>query len=306
MNKKISFDLSNHEFKMAQYNSDSDLDKVYAPLSVILQVTRRCNLKCNFCSESQYFADPHIDDLLHLIPLLSGVQRVYLSGGEPLLRNDIFDIIDEFGKRFPVLGLPTNTTIITKEVCNKLYGKISYINAGLDGPRDINNLVRGGYDDIIKGLYILRDNGIEVSLSTVILKYTLPFLQHVVQIADVLGITKVKMVVPVLRGRAAALTEDDFASNKDILNKFHEISHLKETVGLRPRVKVTFWNSDTEGYALIIYPDFNVYAWPVFDQPDAVLHIGSLKEESIEAIWARYPYKYNHIKKYTGLTMYKA
>lgn len=303
MNKSVLFDSSNHEFKITEYNSDSDLDKIHAPLSVILQVTRRCNLKCNFCSESQYFADPQIEKLIDLIPLLKGVQRVYLSGGEPLLRKDIFELIYEFSKQFPVLGLPTNTTMITNEICNKLYGKVSYVNAGLDGPRNINDLVRGGYDGIIKGLQILRDNNIEVSLSTVILKKTLPYLQHVIQIADVLNITKVKMVVPVLRGRAAALTDDDFADKDDILDKFKEICILKEELGFRPRVKVGFWSSETEGYALIIYPDFNVYAWPVFNQPDAVLHIGSLEKESMSAIWEKYPYKYNHIKKYTGITM---
>ncbi len=258
MNSNISFDSLHHEFKISQYDSESIFGQITTPLSVILQVTRRCDLKCNFCSESQLFNDPDIKDVISLIP--------NLSGGEPLLREDIFDMIYEFKRNFPVIGLPTNTTKITKQVCKKIYGKVNYINAGIDGPRRINNFVRGNYDEIINGLLILKENGLEVSLSSVILKDTLPYLHQVVQIADVLGVIKVKMVIPILRGRASALTEGDFASKVDILNKFDEIKKMKEALALRPRVKLTFWDKNPEGYALIIYPDFNVYAWPVFDK----------------------------------------
>ncbi len=306
MNKNsISFDMSHHEFKVENYE-DSDFNNIDAPLSVILQVTRRCNLKCNFCSESEQFKDPNFHDLLELIPKLLGVQRVYLSGGEPLIRKDIFDLVDAFSSNFPVLGLPTNTTKITKETCERLSGKISYINAGLDGPRNINNLVRGGFDEIIDGLNVLRNNNIEVSLSSVILKKTIEHLHHVVQIADILKIVKVKMVIPILRGRALILKEDDFASNEAIYNKFDEIKRLKEELGWTPRVKFTFWDKTTEGYALIVFPNFNVYAWPVYNKPDAVQLLGSLNTESICDIWKKYPYKLNHIMKYTGITMHKA
>lgn len=301
---KITFDKVNHEFKIENLEEDS-FDNIQTPLSLILQVTRRCNLKCNFCSESQQFKDPQFMDLISLIPKLGGVQRLYLSGGEPLIRRDIFELIEEFSSKFPILGLPTNTTKITKEVCKKLSGKVSYINAGLDGPRNINNLVRGGYNEIIDGLQTLRDNDIEVSLSSVVLKDTVKHLHQVVQIADVLKIVKVKMVIPILRGRASVLQESDFASQSDILDKFEEIKKLKETLGWIPRVKFTFWDKSTEGYALIVFPTFEVYAWPVYDQPDAVLRVGDLKTESISEIWKKYPYKINHIKKYTGITMHK-
>jgi len=301
----IFFDNKNHEFfvKEGELPEYSELD---LPISVIAQVTRKCNLKCKFCSESESFPDPSLNELEGLRDKLSGVKRVYLSGGEPLLRGDMFDIIKLYRRSFDILGLPTNCTLMSKEVCKKLKGNINYINAGLDGPRAINDALRGDYDGIIAGLTNLREAGLEVSLSSVILKSTLPSLKYVVNVADALGVTKVKMVIPILRGRACGLSPSDFANNSEIVKEFEEIKRLKAELGWKPRVKFAFWDKDTEGYALIVYPDQKVYAWPVFDMPESVRYVGDLKTESMQEVWRKYPYKINHVNKYVGLSMHKA
>ncbi|MFA6503543.1 MAG: radical SAM protein [Patescibacteria group bacterium] len=301
---KIFFDFANHEFSAD--NSSLDYAKVSGPLSVIVQVTRRCNLACESCSESEIYQEPSQEDLETLKIKLTGTPRIYLSGGEPLVRKDIFEVIEMYHGAFQVLGLPTNSILMTPDVCKKLKGKVHYVNAGLDGPRLINDQVRGNFDGIIQGLLALRDADIEVSLSTVLLQKTLPHLSYVIQIADILNIVKVKMVIPILRGRAKSLIGDDFASSADIMAKFVELKQLKERLGWKPRIKFTFWEKNTEGYAIIVYPDQRVHAWPVFDQPECVLYLGDLRTESMTDIWARYPYKHNHINKYVGISMNKA
>ena len=307
MSKNIFFDKEHHEFALANTDAtQAPYEEILQPLSVIVQVTRRCPLHCAFCSESDQFEDPSFDSLLELKARLKGVSRIYLSGGEPLLRPDIFALLASYRHDFPVLGLPTNCVYINKDICSQLKGTISYINAGLDGPRKINDLVRGGYDQIVAGLADLRGSGIEVSLSTVILKSTLAYTNYVMQIADDLGVVKVKMVIPVPRGRAKGLHPEDFAQEQDILAKFQEIATLKKVLGWKPRVKFTFWDRTTEGYALLIYPNRKVYAWPVLDAPDSAVLIGDLNEQTIQSVWMTYPYKKNHINKYVGVTMHKA
>jgi len=303
---EIIFDHSHHEFSLDDGERGiPDYDAIRQPLSVIVQVTRRCPLHCAFCSESDQFDDPSFHSLESLKARLKGVSRIYLSGGEPLMRTDIFELIQSYRNDFLVVGLPTNCIYITREVCNKLKGTVSYINAGLDGPRHINDQIRGGYDKIVAGLNNLKDSGIEVSLSTVILKTTLPHLQYVAQIADTLGVIKVKMVIPVLRGRAKGLSPGDFANKEDIVAKFGEIVELKKTLGWKPRIKFTFWDKATEGYALLVYPNKKVYAWPVLAAPDSVLLVGDLTNDSIQDVWSRYPYRNNHVNKYVGLSMHK-
>ncbi len=81
----IFFDDERHHFKAIQ---GLDIDKAAqgftSPLSVILQITRRCNFNCSFCSEIVQMPDPTLEELDLMRQHLQGVQRVFLSGGEPL------------------------------------------------------------------------------------------------------------------------------------------------------------------------------------------------------------------------------
>jgi molybdenum cofactor biosynthesis enzyme MoaA len=78
-----------------------------APLSVIVQVTKPCDFDCTFCSETLQMKDPTLDQLEVVSRNLAGVQRVFLSGGEPLLRRDLPEVIDLFSDY--IIGLPTCT-----------------------------------------------------------------------------------------------------------------------------------------------------------------------------------------------------
>jgi hypothetical protein len=84
---------SGHHFDLA---GDADLavlaGAATVPLSVIVQVTKRCDFGCVFCSETLQMADPTLEQLDVIRANLAGVARVFLSGGEPLLRRDITEI----------------------------------------------------------------------------------------------------------------------------------------------------------------------------------------------------------------------
>jgi MoaA/NifB/PqqE/SkfB family radical SAM enzyme len=235
---------------------------------------------------------------------LRGIRRVYLSGGEPLLRQDIFDLLRAYHDDFEVVGLPTSCTTIDRSVAKRLGGLVHYINTGLDGPRATNDLVRGNYDGILRGILNLRDAGLEVSLSTVVLTRTLPYMPYVVQVADTLGATKVKMAFPVLRGRAKTLPESEITTKDETVRMFEKLVQLKKELGWRPSIKLALWDQNTEGYALLVYPNQQVYAWPVYGAPDGVMHVGDLSKQDLEQIWQAYPFKRNHINKYVGRTTY--
>jgi hypothetical protein len=84
-----------HHFAASGSASIDDLaEAATVPLSVILQVTKRCNFDCSFCSETLQLPDPSLAQLDAIRANLAGTQRVFLSGGEPLLRRDFGDIVD--------------------------------------------------------------------------------------------------------------------------------------------------------------------------------------------------------------------
>ena len=107
----INFNQSSCRFESKEVNLS---EKMEVPLSVILQITRQCDLSCVFCSETEKMPDPSYEQLQKMKNNLAGVARIYLSGGEPLLRKDLPEILDLFYGNF-IIGLPTNAIKITSD-----------------------------------------------------------------------------------------------------------------------------------------------------------------------------------------------
>jgi MoaA/NifB/PqqE/SkfB family radical SAM enzyme len=262
---------------------------------VIVQVTKRCDFDCTFCSETLQMKDPTLDQLEVVKRNLAGVQRVFLSGGEPLLRRDLPEVIDLFSDY--IIGLPTNATR-GMDAAPRLVGKIRFANIGFDGPREIFRRVRGDYDKALAGVYAFREAGIPISFSAVVLRSTLHGLPYLLQIADVVGAGKVKLILPLRKGNALNLAEHEFISVDEAREQFDRLTELRTIHGWTPAIRMTPWTEATEGHMIVIEPNGNTHAWPVYDQPDLFERLGSVLEEPITAMWARYRYKSPHYAKY--------
>lgn len=117
---------------------------------VVWNVGRRCNLHCVHCySDSANRAYPGeltteqgftlLDDLAGF-----GVPVLLLSGGEPLMRPDIFELIAHARSRGLRTTLSTNGTLITADVAARLRAlEVSYVGISLDGIGLTNDMFRG-------------------------------------------------------------------------------------------------------------------------------------------------------------------
>jgi MoaA/NifB/PqqE/SkfB family radical SAM enzyme len=291
-----------HHFSLqpgAEVNALAEL--ATEPLSVILQITKRCDFDCTFCSETLQMKDPSLSQLATMSANLAGVQRIFLSGGEPLLRRDLLDILDLFGTY--IIGLPTNATRGI-EVAPRLSGNIQFANIGFDGPREIFRRVRGDYDKALKGVYAFRDAGIPISFSAVVLRSTLHGLPYLVQIGDVLGAGKIKLILPLRKGNALNLAEHEFITIEEAREHFDRLTELRNIHSWQPALRMTPWTEATEGHMIVIEPNGNTHAWPVYDQPDLFLQLGNILDEPVTTLWQRYPYKLNHYAKYLGVSIF--
>ncbi|HEX6533370.1 MAG TPA: radical SAM protein [Gemmatimonadaceae bacterium] len=117
---------------------------------VVWNVGRRCNLHCVHCysdSENRAYDGELttaegmalIDDLAEFaIPVL------LLSGGEPLMRPDLFELIAHARERGVRVTLSTNGTLITERVAERLRANtVSYVGISLDGIGATNDMFRG-------------------------------------------------------------------------------------------------------------------------------------------------------------------
>ena len=284
------------------YAEGSDLEQLVTslsiPLSVILQITRNCHFNCEFCSEKDTMPDPSLSELEIYAQHLQGVQRVFLSGGEPLTRNDFKEIVDIF-KNGHILGLPTNAIASESNIETIKENKIS-VNVGLDGPRAITSRVRGDYDFIMKGVRNFIKNDIDFSLTSVVLRSTMDSILFTCQIADALGAKKMKFVLPIPKGNALQLDASEYITNDEAIALCDKIAEAKQKFGWKTTYTFTAWNQQTNGYSILVYPNGKTYAWPAIEEKDKVLLLGDLHIDTIKQIWNRYPFKKNHINKYLG------
>ena len=98
----------------------------------------------------------------------SGTLFWMFTGGEPLLRDDIGELIDQVNNYGMVSGLVTNGTLV-KEKLSEIR-KLDYIVLSLDGPKEDNDKLRGrgSFEKIFEGLKIAKKNNIDTIINTVI------------------------------------------------------------------------------------------------------------------------------------------
>lgn len=150
---------------------------------VRLSVTDRCDFRCVYCmaEEMEFIPKPHILSLEELHQLATaftelGVGKIRLTGGEPLIRNNVLSLIDQVGK-LPQLGelvITTNGSQLQRTAAQLRASGVKRLNISLDSlnPRKFRQLTRhGNLDQVIAGVDAAIAVGFDqIKINAVILK----------------------------------------------------------------------------------------------------------------------------------------
>ena len=170
------------------------LFSVNIPLIVALNITNRCNLNCTYCYGDYYnrktrdFTKQELFDLIETLYKM-GTRIIYLSGGEPLLRKDVGEIIDTIKSKNMLCFLNSNGLLVPNKL-NEIKN-IDSLTISLDGKEDVNdkNRGQGTYKRAVKAIEVAKDAGIHVATNTVINQDTLYSVDYVISLANKLGFT---------------------------------------------------------------------------------------------------------------------
>lgn len=166
---------------------------------IIITLTNRCNLKCIMCQVPQAQGKPEmttgevkglIDDALNLNPT-----SIVFSGGEPLLRRDIFELISFANQRKINTCLTSNGTLIDEVIAEKLASSgIGVVNISIDGPETIHDSLRGRgtFNKAVQALKQLSCYKIETTIATIVCRQNYKALAYVMELAYRFGATTVK------------------------------------------------------------------------------------------------------------------
>ena len=165
----------------------------YKNMNVTIDVTSKCNLHCKHCRVNEIERDLSIDELKIIFNKLEDFKPrgVFISGGEPLTRRDIVEIVKESKKLAPVTILNTNSLLLTEDLLKKLIDAgLNYIQVSLDGVEKDHDFIRGDgtYKKTIEKLRLINKykDKIKLHINSVVSKVNLDSMEEFAhQILDV-------------------------------------------------------------------------------------------------------------------------
>lgn len=142
---------------------------------VIWNLVRRCNLLCRHCysisADKDFSGELSTEDVVATMRDLRafGVPALILSGGEPLLRPDIFELAAEAKSLgFPSVALSTNGTLIDAAIADRIAAVgFDYVGISVDGIGAVHDTFRGkegAYAGAIQGIHLCATRGAKVGL----------------------------------------------------------------------------------------------------------------------------------------------
>ena len=155
---------------------------------LVLNVTNNCNLNCPYCfGPEKSKKEKDFNELCDIISRAQkeGTKRIVFTGGEPLLRKDIFKLIEYAKKQKLFTILHTNGILLDTDKILKLRKIIDQINLPLDGYDEKTNSEYRGlkhFDKVKKCLAWLKKSGIRVIVSTVATSKNINDIEQIAQV----------------------------------------------------------------------------------------------------------------------------
>uniref|UniRef100_A0A7V3VTE6 Radical SAM protein n=1 Tax=candidate division WOR-3 bacterium TaxID=2052148 RepID=A0A7V3VTE6_UNCW3 len=244
-----------------------------------------------------------------------GRKRIFFEGGEPLMRDDIFEILSYIRGKFKI-GISTNGTIMNSSHIELLKNTIDFVQISLDAATpETYEIIRGSRDYfsvVISNIKKLKLNNIPVVITMVLMKPNVHEISKFIELTSALGVEACAFARLQLSGRAREnkdllmLTKQEFyGAQKYISSHFKKISKFKiirsfecfyflfEPVSFcHPAASITI----ECGEGLAISPTGDVLVCNLLRD----FKIGNVRKEKLETMWVNSEF----LKKLRNFTIF--
>lgn len=157
------------------------------PVAVGWSLTKQCNFNCRYCGSAHRVGQELSDEQLMILAqqiVDAGVLKVAFTGGEPLLRRAVIDLVPFLAKRGVSVTIDTNGTLLPG-VIDRLYG-LDGVLLSLDGAEPVNDLVRGkgAYKATMEALKAAKVRNIRAVLTCVLSRWNVDDFEPVLETAE--------------------------------------------------------------------------------------------------------------------------
>ena len=225
---------------LTQAQASNHKQKQFEPKWLAWEITGKCNLNCIHCRSASSLGsdegDFTLDEAKAFIDELTSFAQpvVVLSGGEPLLREDVFDIAAYGTSKGLRMALATNGSLVNDEICEKIKASgIRIVSLSLDGSTaEIHDDFRkqpGAFKSTLRAADFFKKHGIEFLINSSFTKRNQKDIPNVYKLAKEMGATAwyMFMIVPMGRGEdlmAELISKEDY----DEILKWHFNMELEE------------------------------------------------------------------------------
>ena len=220
----------------------------FEPKWIAWEITRRCNLKCVHCRsssglEAKGHPDFTLDEAKRVLEDIASYAKpvVVLSGGEPLLRPDVFEIATHGTGLGLRMCLATNGTLVTQEICGKIKAAgIKMVSLSLDGASaEVHDDFRcqpGAFAGTLNAARLFKENGISFLINSSFTKRNQDEIPKIYQLAKEIGATAWYMFMIVPTGRGEDIMDELIAPEdyEKLLVWHYEMEKREKDILVRP------------------------------------------------------------------------
>jgi len=215
--------------------------------------TNDCNLRCLHCYHPIHVQNENLmnseeiksmlDDLSSTAERWSMVPRISISGGEPLMRKNLLNILRYANEKGILTAILTNGTLLTPKKAGEIFeAGVRRLQVSLDGRKDTHNRIRRrsfAYNRALEGIVNASRAGIDVIVSMTLMQSNINDFEDVIRTAINTGAKKVgfKTYVP---DRNFGIADPEYVSAEKALFAFMEAGKLME----KYRDRIMILNSD--------------------------------------------------------------
>lgn len=164
----------------------------FYPISLTYEVTHRCNLACIYCD--RHTPLPNEMKRQEIFRALEqfynlGMRSASLDGGDPLVHQDIDEIVEWLTQRGIQVVMNSNGILVPKKI--PTVKKLALIKISLDGPPAKHDAMRGpgSFEKAVAGAVAARDAGVKVEFTCTVGKHNVDCLDVLIDVVDDLGLS---------------------------------------------------------------------------------------------------------------------
>ena len=287
------------------YSPATPTSEKFVPLVISWNVTRKCNLKCSHCyinaTSQQLKNELTTEEGKNLIDQICEVSRplLILSGGEPLLRPDIYELVRYGASKGLKMGLGSNGSLIDANAAKRLKeAGIETVSISLDShipeQHDEFRGVRGSWEKAVNAIKALQQNGVLVQVNTTLTQQNYDQIDDIMSLAENIGVENFHLFFLVPTGRGVKMTDISPAKYESMIKTtFAKVA--KHKLNVRPSCAPQFMRIAKDMgldmsrwirgclaglYYCRIYPNGDVTPCPYLP-----IKLGNIREKSFKEIW---------------------